>query len=151
MPEMIKCLSMWQPWASLWFTSKLHETRGWAWKHRGWTAVHATKKIVHDLDPRLATIVESDFGGHWGVDLPRGAIIGIVNILDVVPAEDVFGAPDLDEGGYFPDDFYCGNFAPGRFAFKRGGCSLLREPIPYCGHQGPFEIPYDLVRGAITG
>lgn len=140
---------MWQPWASLWFTSKIHETRDWVWKPRGWMAVHATKKIVHDLEPRLDEIVNSDFGGHWGMDLPRGAIIGVVNIVDVVPAESVFATPARDNEGFLADDFYCGNFAPGRFAFKRGGSSQLREPIPYRGRQGPFKIPYDLVRSAI--
>jgi hypothetical protein len=146
----MKAISLWQPWASLWFTSKIHETRDWAWKHRGWTAVHATKKIVHDLDPRLADIVNSDFGGHWGIDLPRGAIIGVVNILDVVPAESVFAMHARDSDGFLADDFYCGNFAPGRFAFRRGECRLLREPVPYRGHQGPFEIPDDLVREAMA-
>ncbi len=144
----MKALSLWQPWASLWFTSKIHETRDWRLNHRGWLAVHATKKIVHDLDPRLVDIVDSDFGGHWGMELPRGAIIGIVNILDVVPADCVFATHARDNDGFFADDFYCGNFAPGRFAFKRGECHLFREPIPYRGHQGPFDIPDELLREA---
>lgn len=146
----MRALSLWQPWASLWFTSKIHETRGWEWKSRGWMAVHATKKIVHYLDPRLEQITSSDFGGHWGIDLPRGAIIGIVNIVDVVPADGVFAMHARDAEGFLADDFYCGNYAPGRFAFKRGECRPLREPIPYRGHQGPFDIPDDLVNHLLT-
>lgn len=142
----MKALSMWQPWASLWFTSKIHETRDRRLVQPGWLAVHATKRIVHELEPRLRDIVDSDFGGHWGMELPRGAIIGVVNILGVVPAADVFGAQNIDVEGYYPDDFYCGNFAEGRFAFKRGEYRLLREPIPWRGHQAPFDIPDDVVR-----
>ena len=141
------CLSLWQPWASLWCShAKTHETREWAWKHRGWVAVHATKKIVHHLDPTLDDICDSEFGGHWGTELPRGAIIGIVDVVDCVPAESVFAPGTAPEA----DDFYCGNFTPGRFAFKRCEFRKLREPVPWKGKQGPFQIPDELVREALA-
>jgi hypothetical protein len=148
----VKAIAMWQPWASLFLSpAKVHETRDWPWPHRGWVAIHATKKIVHELGPRLHDIVDSEFGGHWGVDLPRGAIIGVAKIVDCVPAESVFAGHVPGADGFYPDDFYCGDFSPGRFAFRRSEYRLLREPVPFKGRQSKwFDIPDDLVAHLIA-
>ena len=82
----MKALSLWQPWASLWCSpAKIHETRHWPLRHRGKLVVHAAKKFVRDVDPALETILDSDFGSHWGLELPTGALIGIVAIIDCQP------------------------------------------------------------------
>jgi hypothetical protein len=147
MSDTMPCLSLWQPWASLWCSpAKVHETRHWPWSQRGWVAVHATKKIVHELEENLADIVVDRFGPHWGMKLPRGAIIGMVDVLDCVAAERVVAAMKRDDDGRMPDDFYCGDFAAGRVAFRRGSYKLFTQPIPWRSSQGPFKIPAALVR-----
>jgi hypothetical protein len=147
----MKAISLWQPWASLWLTVKRHETRARPLSHRGWLLVHATKHIAHDLDPALADIVDSEFGSHWGMDLPRGALIGIVKIVGCKPVEQVY------PGGAVPgmvgcqlDDFTCGNFAAGRFAIERREVKVFRAPIPFRGQQTLFDVPFELVREALT-
>jgi hypothetical protein len=45
------------------------------------------------------------------------------------------------------DDRECGNFGPGRFAWKRDEFRLFDQPIPYRGRQGFFNVPADLLRG----
>src|SRR6266851_1649200 len=47
----MKGISLWQPWASLWCSRrKVHETRHWRCRHRGWLLVHAAKRFEKDFD-----------------------------------------------------------------------------------------------------
>lgn len=140
----MKFISMWQPWGSLWLSpAKMHETRHWPIKHRGWLGVHAAKKFVRDVDAHLEDILDAEFGHHWGLDLPTGALIGVVNIVACKPTEQVYGgnAP----GDIMCDDFSCGDFTAGRFAWQRGDYRRFERPIPYRGSQGFFEVPDSLL------
>lgn len=148
MSDQIKCISLWQPWASLWLSpSKWHETRHWATPHRGELLVHATKHMEFDVSDTLADILCSEFGGHWGMDLPRGAIIGTVELTSVLPCASIYppdrGPPDCD-------DFYCGDFSEGRYGWRRGGYRVFPKPIPYKGRQSMFGVPRELVAEQIA-
>lgn len=138
----MKALSLWQPWASLWCSPvKMHETRHWPTSHRGWLAVHATKKFVRDVDADLEAILDSEFGGHWGMDLPTGCIIGAVDLVQCWRTEDRQPVDD--------DDRTCGDWSPGRHAFERQRYFVLPRPMPCRGQQGkmwplPPEISKEL-------
>jgi len=139
----MKALSLWQPWASLWCSRrKVHETRHWRCSHRGWLLVHAAKRFEKDcdLDDPLRLILDDEFGGHWAKDLPTGALIGTVNVVDCLPTQTLVGDSAASD-----DDRECGDFAPGRFAWKRDGFRLFDQPIPYRGAQGIFNVPDDLI------
>ena len=139
----MKAISLWQPWASLWLSPrKIHETRHWPTAHRGWMAVHAAKRFEKDHHPELAQILRAEFGASWFKDLPTGAIIGMVNIIDCIPTE-VIRAAD-----HSVDDMECGNFGPGRFGWQRREFKLLPEPIPFRGLQGVFNVPDELMQVA---
>lgn len=144
----MKAWSLWQPWASLWLSPcKVHETRSWALAHRGPLLVHATKHIEFDsLTDDLEAILDSEFGGHWGMDLPRGALIGMVHIVACLPTE------GFRDGDTTDDDEICGDWTRGRFAIRRSPTFVkFREPIPYRGRQrNPFDVPDDLVREALA-
>lgn len=136
----MKAISLWQPWASLWCAGpKIHETRHWPTSHRGWLAVHAAKRKIDDFsgDP-IDKICSHVFGPHWGMELPLGAIVGVVNIVDCLTTEDA--ALGLED-----DDYECGDFSPGRFAWKRKQFIRLGDPIPYRGAQGIFTVPDDIL------
>jgi hypothetical protein len=134
----LKAISLWQPWASLWLSpNKLHETRHWATTYRGALLVHAAKKFVKDVDPELEDILDSEFGHHW--DLPTGALIGIVNLVAIVPVHTL--PPEHADS----DDYQCGDFSEGRFAWRRGTYRRFPEPIPYRGQQALFDVPYAVV------
>jgi hypothetical protein len=141
----MKALSLWQPWASLWLTDrKLHETRHWATRYRGPLLVHAAKRMVSNIDEQLLEVVADEFGGHWSMDLPRGAIIGRLELIDIVPTE------SLPKTHSVLDDYVCGDFSPGRFAWKRGAFEVFKQPIPYRGMQTIFEVPAEvLLPGAV--
>lgn len=140
----MKAISLWQPWASLWLSPrKVHETRHWQTPHRGWLAVHAAQRFEKDHPTELAQILRAEFGPSWFKDLPTGALIGMVDIVDCIPTEQL-----LLPGAIAVEDFHCGNFAPGRFGWKRGAFKRLPAPVPYRGAQSMFSVPDDLLKDA---
>lgn len=74
---MARALTIRQPWASLIVTGQKDvENRSWATKYRGILLVHASAKID---DEAL-----SQHGHLFDDDLPTGAIIGSVRVVDCV-------------------------------------------------------------------
>jgi hypothetical protein len=148
----MKAISLWQPWASLWCSPrKVHETRHWPLRHRGWLAVHAAKRMEHDM--LLAPLCTEQFGRAWLDSLPRGALVGAVLIEGCYRTEEVVRC----YGGWKParpeyrDDLACGNFAAGRFGWKRGAFRLLPEPVPWRGQQGLFDVPDEVLSRILEG
>ncbi len=141
MTSLVRAISLWQPWASLWLSPrKIHETRHWPTTYRGPLAVHAAKRIEKRLEGHpLLDILTEEYGSRWAVDLPSGALIGVVELTDCKPTESI---PRCEIS---IDDFHCGDFSPGRYAWKRGGFRLLQQPVPYTGRQGFFNVPAELL------
>ncbi len=128
----MKAISLWQPWASLWLSDrKVHETRHWATRHRGWLVVHAAKKIDFDACRDLGVDPQ---------DLPTGAIIGAVDLISCIRMAET--APEHQ------DDMECGNWSDERYAWRRGAFIKLPTPIPCRGFQMIFNVPFteELVR-----
>ena len=67
-------------------------------------------------------------------------MIGMVNLVDCLPTQTPLGDAAASD-----DDRECGDFAPGRFAWKRDGFRLFDQPIPYRGAPGIFNVPDDLI------
>ena len=136
----MKAISLWQPWASLWCSRrKVHETRSWRCSHRGWLLVHAGKRFEKELHDSLRLILDDEFGPDWTKELATGALIGMVNVVDCLPTH------TLVANAAASDDRVCGDFAPGRFAWKRDEFRLFDQAIPYRGKQGIFDVPDDLI------
>lgn len=150
MSELIKAISLWQPWASLWLSpAKRHETRHWATPHRGRLLVHAAKRIERDVDPDLDEILVEQFGAGWRADLPTGALIGEIDLEACVPTETI--AHSISADCIEEDDFYCGDFSPGRYGWRRGPTFIrFRDPVPYRGRQSLFSVPEAAIRAAMT-
>jgi hypothetical protein len=145
MNDVLKAISMWQPWASLWLSqNKPYETRHWRTTHRGRLLVHATKKLVRDVDPILSRVLKNEFGSHWNTDLPTGAIIGMVDLIDVISVETIFMK------GLGAEQLACGDFSEGRFGWRRGSYWRFSKPIPYRGHQTLFNVPLVMVAKQIA-
>jgi activating signal cointegrator 1 len=137
----MRAISLWQPWASLWCSDrKVHETRHWPTAHRGWLAVHAAKRFEKDFDgDPLQDILGDEFGPQWGLELPTGAIVGVVKVVACKPTVTLFKNAAAND-----DDLACGDFSEGRFAWEREEFSVLPQPIPYRGQQGMFSVPNEL-------
>ena len=177
----MKCLSLWQPWASLLVHGlKSVETRGWPLRHRGPLAVHAAKKWDADLhvmchrEPFLSAlrrICALDFTSPGAEpDLPFGAIVGRVNVSGCIATErvgrweqdahehtncffDNLGVMGPADGKPYlfvsDDEREFGDYSPGRFAIICREPFAFAEPIPYRGAQGLFDVPDDVLTGAV--
>jgi activating signal cointegrator 1 len=140
------CLSLWQPWATLWLLSdpdeKVFETRDWYCSYRGPLLVHAAKK----RDGEVRAMLEEDYvfetlwerHGLRGRDLAFGAIIGQVNII---------GSCRMDKMPQpSPRESLFGNWAPDRFAIERGPNPVIfRQPVAWRGMQKFFDVPLSAI------
>src|SRR5438270_11273502 len=87
-------LSLTQPWATLVVTgAKRVETRSWKTPYRGWLGIHAAKgfpRWARELcseEPFRSALAAAGIDA-W-TDLPVGALLGGVRLLDCVPTTGV--------------------------------------------------------------
>ncbi len=136
----MKAISLWQPWASLYaIGAKRNETRDWATSFRGRILIHAAKtkdESDYFMDPHFETALQAA-GYHSFYDLPFGAIIGAVTVVDMVRTEKI--RERLSESEYV-----FGNYEPGRFAWVSIDAVPLKAPIPCRGMQKIFEVTADV-------
>ena len=148
----LRVLALWQPYASLCVVpdpargtpAKVHETRHWDLRSRGsrslglpvHVAIHATKTLDYrnasafdDLWPILNRL-----GYRNGAEsMPFGQIVGIATIVRVVPTVDRAATRRFE--GAHADDYQCGDFSAGRFAWQLADARPLPTPIPHRGRQ----------------
>lgn len=128
--ETMKALTIQQPWA--WAIAegiKQVENRVWSTSHRGELAIHAGKKwdeAGREFLERLGHSVPDD--------LPRGAIVAVVDLVDVVPYDG--SQPQLFGPNLSADPFACG---PQCWLLEN--VRRLDQPIPCRGAQGLWESP----------
>lgn len=115
----MKALTIRQPYASLIVAGvKDVENRSWTSGHRGTVAIHAGR--VDRVGPQasmawhIATVL--------GLELPTGAILGVVDLVDVV------------EGASSPWAL------PGHRHWVLRGARPLDHPVPMRGHLNLWEV-----------
>ena len=136
----MKAITLWQPWASLWAAGiKKNETRSWATMHRGPLLIHAAKLTPMQLADKIGATAYfklSDIcGDTLGLligDLPRGCIVGRVDVVDCLPT--------LGAGWESALEASVGDYSPGRFAWI-GKNHRAIEPIPCRGGQRLWNVP----------
>lgn len=142
----MNCISLWEPWGSLWLSpAKIHETRVWKTQHRGPILVHAagTRISFANIDPALDEVCLAYLGADYLSTRVLGALIGVLVLEDVV-STDFYQAPLLST------DFVCGNWRRGRYAWRRGPMiRRFKEPIPYKGMQRVFNVPDSVIEGHV--
>lgn len=119
----MKAITLHQPWASLMAAEiKRIETRSWGTSYRGPLAIHAGKKVVYDDE--LLSLLNCTWES-----LPRGAVLCIVDLIEIVPTEIIRGRlTDVERG--------CGDYYDGRYAWRTKMIKVFEKPIPCDGHQG---------------
>ena len=66
--------------------------------------------------------------------MPTGCLVGVCNLLDCFPTEDVCGTiSDMER--------LVGDFGDGRYAWQLSDVREFREPIPCGGAQGVWNAP----------
>jgi len=128
----VKAVTIHQPWA--WAIAAGHkrvENRTWSTKHRGELAIHAGSSRK-SLKSAMAFCREHGVDPPASNDLPRGAIIAVVDLVDVVDVS----TPSLldrqyDPWAFGPKAWYLDNIRP------------LTEPVECVGQMGLFTLSPD--------
>lgn len=146
----MKALTLTQPWATLVILGIKHvETRSWATRYEGPLAIHAAKgwtraDIDFAFDLASRNVLPLSRHAEPDTDLPRGAVLGTVELLAVASADapgyglvravsNHHGRPPY----YFtPLEYELGDYSPGRFAWVLGDPVEFPEPIPARGALG---------------
>lgn len=132
----MKAISLLQPWASLVVMGvKQFETRSWNTNYRGRILIHASKAKNKEA-MRLCS--EEPFysviGGLYGFyKLPFGAIIGEVTV------EDTFSTISVESQIRKTNEWYYGDYSPGRYAWKLTSPIKFELPIPAKGSLSIWE------------
>jgi hypothetical protein len=142
----VRALSLWQPWASLYVGKydrgalvpgpKKWETRHWPTNYRGWLVIHAAQRRASFAELGADLVVLTHARGFDRVEY--GAVLGAV-LVDHCQHIDHELVRHLGETD--PDSLTCGNWARGRWAWRRSHAVPLLEAIPWRGQQGFFEVP----------
>jgi hypothetical protein len=140
-------LTLTQPWATLVANgAKRFETRSWRTTYRGILAIHAAKGMPSEAKQLcVATRFFRALEERAVNDLPRGSVIAIAELIDIVPVERI-------RGSLSPDELAFGDFGLGRWAWELWPVNPLAEPVPAIGHLGLWEWdPPDSLRPLLFG
>lgn len=119
----MKAISIKQPWAwAILHAGKNVENRTWATKYRGPLAIHAGKAYDHEGEAFLRNVMGLDVPA----DLPKGGIVGVVEVMDCVTSPDqVWGSPEWFSGPY---GWVLGSAIPLTFALYKGKLGFMEVP-----------------------
>ena len=128
----MKAITVYQPYAYAIIAGlKQYETRPRKTHIRGRVAVHAGRlDEVHatkHLSGNDFWALMAEIGGK--TDLPRGAVLGTVEIVDCVPVEEIVHTLSERER-------LLGDYSPGRFAWVLRNPVAFSAPVPAKGKQG---------------
>lgn len=125
----MKALSIRQPWAwAILHVGKDVENRNWSTRFRGTVAVHAAKGMTRDeYDSYVCKYFRIGLPVPRPEDLTRGAIVGLVDIVDCVRHSD---------SPWFQGE--CG--------FVLANPRPLKTPIPCKGALGFWDVPAEIAK-----
>ena len=128
----MKAITVYQPYAYAIIAGlKQYETRPRKTHIRGRVAVHAGRldevRATKHLSGNDFWAIMAEIGGK--TDLPRGAVLGTVEIVDCVPVEEIIHTLSERER-------LLGDYSPGRFAWVLKNPVAFSMPVPAKGKQG---------------
>ena len=141
MSNMIKFITLTQPWATLVALGvKRIETRSWRTPYRGLLGIHAAKSYPDwarefaRRDPQCRAALEAA-GEHWDT-LTLGEIVAVTELRNCIRTEEL--VVTLSEG-----ERAFGNYEPGRWAWVLGETVAIEGHTPHRGSLGLWETdPY---------
>lgn len=166
MNDILRAITLWQPWASLWALQlKRFETRSWETRYRGQIAIHAAKKLFNTdcyLDRELYPFADAlGLPDIYSFDkLPYGCVVATAELVGCYPmigrisVEGKAVYAQYRKDGHIEEvtgkELLFGDWTPGRFAWEIKNVKLLPEPVPMKGAQGLWTVrdPELVLRGA---
>ena len=131
----MRAFTVYQPYAyAIVAGLKGYETRPRRTNIRGRVAVHAGKANLDSVIKGLSglEVWEMRAAVKFENNLPLGAVVGTVEIVDCVPVEDVVD-------GLTERERALGDYSPGRWAWVLKNPIMFDTPIPARGKQGWWE------------
>ena len=126
----MKVLSVMEPWATLIKEKKKFiETRSWCTSYRGELYIHASKKEIKKEDSRISQLLQLI----PGVDLGYGHILCKCKLVDCIYMDEKF----LERITKNTQEYLCGEYSLGRYAWVLEEIETLEQPIPA---QGKLNI-----------
>jgi len=144
----MKAITIQQPYASLIMHGlKVFETRSWATPHRGPLLTHAARNFSND-NVELAHHADiawhlAEYGYRNFMELPRGVILGEVELLDIFPVAALFNDADLHRtfGELLtPTELQAGHWINGHYAWLLRRTQQFQESVPARGQQGLWDF-----------
>lgn len=149
----MRCLSIRNPWA--WFVIKGHkrvENRSRPTNHRGLLAIHAGLADDGTWEPGVVH-ANGSWDGEFLPDgtpwpaasaLPRGVILGTVEVIDCVLGADAAMAKhfrtDPSQEYFADEDAWCWILA---------NPQALAKPVPWRGQQGLWDVADEVLRETV--
>jgi hypothetical protein len=131
--DMVKAISLWQPWASLIpLGLKHYETRAWKTNYRGKLLICSTAENSKHYDEYLKICSQLQLPS-WSNFL-HGQAIAICDLVDCIEMTPEFMA----QQSY--TEILCGDWQVGRYAWKLEKIQAIKEPFPVKGRQGFFNV-----------
>ncbi len=125
----MKVLSIIEPWATLIKErKKFIETRSWKTSYRGELYIHASSKKIKKNDEHTIELLKLIPNASMGY----GNIICKCKLVDCVYMDEEF----LNEIEKDKQEFLCGEYSIGRYAWILEDVESLDVPIPAKGHLG---------------
>lgn len=161
----MKAISIWQPWATaIVLGAKRVETRSKPTHYRGPIAIHASARkqkgelLVHQCSWHWNGVLHPVFTGMGGrLDLEDvltfGAVIGFGRLCHCKPTHE-FTLGEVDAIRQPAGDYdltrawterQLGDFSLGRYGWVIEYVEMFKNPIPFKGKQGFFEVPDSLL------
>lgn len=134
--ERMKVLSLIEPWATLIKEGKkVIETRSWKTSYRGELYIHASIKKIKRSDEHTIELLKLI----PNVPMGYGNIICKCKLVDCVYMDQEF----LDRIQKDKQEFLCGEYSLGRYAWILEDVEVLDEPIPAKGHLNIWNYDDD--------
>lgn len=122
----MKVLSLREPWATLIKEGKKTiETRSWRTLYRGELYIHASKKRISKNDKKIDELLKLI----PNVQMSYGNIICKCNLVDCVYMDQEF----LEKIKENKQEYLCGEYSLGRYAWILNDIEILDKPIPAKG------------------
>jgi len=140
----MKALTIIQPFAELIARGdKRVENRRWSWSYRGTFAIHAGKARTYGGESVYSIADDYNIPA---CDLALGVVIAVADMLDCIelgcgPAGLLVPEWAREKYPWLRDHEH----TEGPFCFVLDKVRRLREPLPWRGAQGPFNIPDELI------
>ncbi len=136
----MKALTLTQPWATLMALGlKTIETRSWYTNYRGPLAIHAAKGFPRWARKLADDAFYSDLALYLGEGkhsnaLPRGVVVGICELINVIRTEDIDSMEILTDR-----EREYGDYSAGRYGWVTKGMMPLSPPVAAMGALGVWE------------